>query len=250
MGWAGLFALSRSITRVGAMAADHDPPGPLIGHGRAADVYDIGGGRVLRRNRGGESTAREAAVMQHVAAHGYPVPAVYDAEGGDLVMDRIDGPTMLDAFPRRPWKLRSWAAVLAQLHDQLAEIPVPDIELPHRFGDPEVLVHADLHPDNVMLSATGPIVIDWPNTAVGPRGADVASTWLILAVSELDAGPVARKIQAAGRSLFVRMFLDRSDRQTARSLLPALAEHRLNDRNLRPSEATNIGQLLADEGLA
>ena len=76
-------------------------PGPLLGKGRSADVYDIGGGRVLRRYRPGggrrrQVVEREALVMRHLAAHGFPVPAVFDADGADLVMERLDGRTMLD----------------------------------------------------------------------------------------------------------------------------------------------------------
>jgi hypothetical protein len=41
-----------------------EPPGPLIGAGRAADVYDIGGGRVLRRYRVPFDVEPEAAVMR------------------------------------------------------------------------------------------------------------------------------------------------------------------------------------------
>ena len=43
-------------------------PGTLIGAGRNADVYDIGGGRVLRRYRDRQDAARdrtEAQVMAH-----------------------------------------------------------------------------------------------------------------------------------------------------------------------------------------
>ena len=224
------------------------PPGPLIGKGRAADVYDIGDGRVLRRNRSGESAAFEAAVMRHVCEHGYPVPQVYDAEGPDLVMERLDGSTMLASLPRQPWKLRSWATLLARLHDELLEVPVPDFDIPNRFGTPHVLVHGDLHPDNIMLTNRGPVVIDWPNTCVGPPGAEVASTWLILATSEVLGGPVARRVQSAARSRFVRLFLDQAGRELARSLLSAVAGHRLADRNLRPSEADNIRRLVRTEG--
>ena len=70
------------------MSPAGDDPGPLIGSGRAADVYDIGDGRVLRRNRTGAGTEREAAVMRHLWRHGYPVPEVHHADGADLVMDR------------------------------------------------------------------------------------------------------------------------------------------------------------------
>lgn len=64
------------------------PPGPLIAHGRAADVFDLGDGRVLRRYRSvpvDRLVEREAAVMTHLAAHGYPVPRVHDAAGADLI---------------------------------------------------------------------------------------------------------------------------------------------------------------------
>jgi len=49
------------------------PGGRLIGAGRNADVYDIGGGRVLRRYRDGRpepAVAREAEVMAHARAAG------------------------------------------------------------------------------------------------------------------------------------------------------------------------------------
>jgi aminoglycoside phosphotransferase (APT) family kinase protein len=226
-----------------------DDPGPLIGKGRAADVYDIGGGRVLRRNRSGAPTDREAAVMQHLWRHGYPVPQVHDADGADIVMDRVDGPTMLQVFGRRPWMIRSWGRLLASLHHRLEAVPIPDLSLPQRFGAPEVLVHADLHPDNVMLTSAGPVVIDWPNTSTGARNADVASTWIIVATSEIDAGGALGAMQAAARSHFLSVFLDHTDQDAARTLLPVVAEHRLTDRNLRAAEATNIHRLLQDEGV-
>jgi aminoglycoside phosphotransferase (APT) family kinase protein len=236
------------MTTEGAPMSEGDP-GPLIGSGRAADVFDIGGGRVLRRNRDGSSTEREADVMQYLHAMGYPVPEVYEANGADLVMDRVVGPTMLHAFPRQPWRLRSWARILASLHDRLQVVPLPEIDLPCRIGDSEVLVHGDLHPDNVMLTDDGPIVIDWPNVSVGARGADVASTWIIVATSNIEAGGLTGALQSAGRSLFLRTFLGHSDRDLARSMLPVAAAHRLKDRNLRPGEAAKVHELLSVEGL-
>ncbi len=81
-----------------------DAPGPLLASGRAADVYDLGDGTVLRRYRHSRhDTEHEARVMRHVAEHGFPVPEVQRAEGRDLVMDRVDGPTMLEAIEAAPW---------------------------------------------------------------------------------------------------------------------------------------------------
>ena len=51
-----------------------DQPGPLVGAGRAADVYALGGQRVLRRYRNGDSAEREATVMAYLAEAGFPVP--------------------------------------------------------------------------------------------------------------------------------------------------------------------------------
>jgi len=68
--------------------------------GRDADVYELDSGRVLRRYRTGGDVADEAAVMRHAATHGYPVPAIYAAEGPELVLQRLDGPTILTAALR------------------------------------------------------------------------------------------------------------------------------------------------------
>jgi hypothetical protein len=51
-----------------------DAPGPLIGAGRAADVYAIGTDRVLRRYRTPFDVRAEAEMMRHLGQAGYPVP--------------------------------------------------------------------------------------------------------------------------------------------------------------------------------
>ncbi len=186
--------------------------------------------------------------MRYLHGLGYPVPEIHESSGPDLIMERVTGPTMLDSFARQPWRLRSWAAILAALHDRLQSVPLPPIELPRRLGPAEVLVHGDLHPDNVMLATGGPVVIDWPNVSIGARGADVASTWIIVATSQIDAGGFRGVVQSTGRSLFLRSFLRHCDRDLARSLLPAAAEHRLRDRNLRPGEAAKVHELVRVEG--
>jgi hypothetical protein len=90
-----------------------DQPGPLIGAGRAADVYALGGQRVLRRYRNGDSAEREAGVMAYLAEAGFPVPRVYDASGPDLVMERLAGRDMLADLSGRPWLVRQHARTLA-----------------------------------------------------------------------------------------------------------------------------------------
>src|SRR5919201_4666351 len=102
--------------------------GPLIASGRDADIFAYGQDLVLRRSRRGRSMEREAKVMQYVATHGYPAPRVEDVRAGglELVMQRIEGPTMLDVLSRRPWTVRRNAARLAELHQRLHAIVAPD----------------------------------------------------------------------------------------------------------------------------
>jgi aminoglycoside phosphotransferase (APT) family kinase protein len=102
-------------------------PGPLLGSGRSAEIYDLGHGRVLRRYRDrGRLARREAEVISWVGAHGVPVPEVFDVDGPDIVMEKVDGPTMLADLARRPWRLVSHAAALARLHERVHAVPAID----------------------------------------------------------------------------------------------------------------------------
>jgi Phosphotransferase enzyme family len=69
-----------------------------LASGREADVFALDETRVLRRYRRSADATAEAEVMAYVRGLGYPVPAVYRASGPDLVMERLDGPTMTQAM--------------------------------------------------------------------------------------------------------------------------------------------------------
>jgi Ser/Thr protein kinase RdoA (MazF antagonist) len=221
-----------------------DRPGPLIGAGRAADVYALGERRVLRRYRNGESSEREAAVMTYLAGAGFPVPRVHDASGPDLVLERLGGRDMLADLSARPWLARRHARTLAGLHDRLHAITAPS-SLPAPFGPGGRVLHLDLHPGNVMLTPAGPVVIDWSNVAAGPAAADVAMAWLIIATSEVDAPPLLlRPAISSVRAVLLRRFraLVRDDPGPE---LARVARARMADRNVRPAEARRL-QVVAD----
>jgi aminoglycoside phosphotransferase (APT) family kinase protein len=151
--------------------------GPLIASGRDSDVFAYGDGLVLRRYRDGRPAEEEAAVVRAVAGLGYPVPVVHGSTGPDIVMERVDGPTLAEAL-LRGLSPDEAGAVLADLHDRLHAIAWPDA------GPGECLLHLDLHPLNVIMRGTepaGPVVIDWSNARPGPAGLDVAMTAVILA---------------------------------------------------------------------
>lgn len=213
----------------------------ILARGRDCDVYEHGPGQVLRRARDGRSLAGEAAVMRHVAAHGFPVPAVQEDGGPDLVMERIEGPSMFADFARRPWRLRAHAATLADLHQRLHAIPPPD-EL---RGTGSELVHLDLHPLNILMSPRGPVVIDWSNARRDAAAVDVAQTWLILAVSVIPGGPLKRALAGAFRKAFLGSFLSHFDLDEVRAVLPAVAAERERDRNVLPEEVAAMHKLVA-----
>jgi len=216
----------------------------LLAEGRDSQVFEVDAGRVLRRYREPRCLPREVAVMQLVRAHGYPVPQVYDLTPTDLVMDRIDGPTMAQDLTRRPWRLREHAHTLASLHHRLHDIVAPDwLRTP--LGDGPIVVHLDLHPLNVILGPAGPVVIDWTNAARGNGDADVALTWVLLLTGELDAGPLTRLVAGLVRRGFARMFLRRFVRTAVLGQLDAAAAYRLADPNLREGEVGAVRELVA-----
>lgn len=217
--------------------------GRLIGSGRAADVYELSGGRVLRRYRVNADVEHEARLMRYLWSAGFPVPEVYDADGTDIVMARLHGTDMLTDLTRRPWLARRHARTLARMHDQLHEIVAPSW-LPRPLGCGDRVVHLDLHLGNVVLAQAGPVVIDWSNGAAGPPGADVAMAALIMRISEVDGlpGPV-RLISGRVRRSVVRQF-ERSASHDAQPWLIEVAKLRLVDRNVRPAEAAVLRRMI------
>ena len=135
--------------------------------------------------------------MQYVRERGYPAPRVIDVSGPDLILERIDGPTMLADLRRRPWRYRAHALTLARLHRELHQVALPDF----LHGEGDAILHLDLHPANVMLAPRGPVVIDWANATRGDGPLDVALTAVVLA-----GAPVGPPLSWL-REWFVRGFL-------------------------------------------
>lgn len=190
----------------------------------------------------------EARVMEHARAHGYPVPAVMElsADGTDLVMERIDGPVMLDEVSRRPWTLGTHAATLAGLHRQLHTIQAPpELALVGESG--AELLHLDLHPLNVILSPAGPMVIDWTNAARGVGDVDVALTWALMACADPPARGAHRLLITAGRRLFLRSLLAHFDLVAVRRQLAVVVTWRMEDANLSDQEKANMRRLMQRE---
>ena len=144
----------------------------LLASGRDADVWVLDGDRVLRRYRDGRDMSREASVMRHAARHGFPVPLVFDTSADGMVLERLHGPTMLAALLAGELAPAPAGRTLGDLLVRLGAVPCPPAG---------ALLHLDLHPDNVVLTAGGPVVIDWSNATGGPSTLDIAMSALIIA---------------------------------------------------------------------
>lgn len=204
----------------------------LLASGRDADVFAIDDRRVLRRYRYDLDTATEAALMRHVAERGFPVPAVYRAEGPDLEMERLYGPTMLSACLAGDLSPEEASATLVELHGRLHELPFP--------GASGRVLHMDLHPDNVVLTERGPMVIDWTNAREGDPGLDRALTALLLAMVSLTAFDPLAGLAGACLSPYVAGAADDPAR-----LLEEVVALRRQDPNLSAEEIAALPRAVA-----
>jgi len=225
-----------------------DGPGELLARGRDSDIYACGPGLVLRRARDGRRIDAEARIMEAVREQGYPVPAVHEvrADGTELVMDRVEGPTMLAAMSRAPWSVARHARVLGDLHRRLHTLGAPDwLQALPDGGD--CVVHLDLHPLNVLYGPSGPMVIDWTNAARGAAETDLAQTWLILAASDVAEfgrfARVGRPFQRGFATLVLRGF----DRRSIVPFLRPVADARARDRHVEPSEVASMYRIVDRE---
>jgi aminoglycoside phosphotransferase (APT) family kinase protein len=199
--------------------------GPPLGRGRTADVFAWSDDQVLKlfhADLAPEAINRERLVAEAlnelpVAAPRYFGGTQLDGRTG-LVFERINGASMLGVLARQPWRVVALGQQLAHLHSGIHAQPAPQLpsqraylerligralDLPEHaraaalerlagLPDGDRLCHGDFHPDNVVLSASGPVVLDWMTASRGVPAADVARTMLLLRLGAPPpgAGPV------------------------------------------------------------
>ncbi len=250
----------------------------VVGEGRTAEVLAWGEGRVLKLYREGfrrEGAATEARVTRLVHEAGLAAPAVFDGSGPDglvdvegragIVYERIDGVSMLREMAQRPWRLRSYCRTFARLHAEMHATRIP--ALPSQRGgilrsieraagitgadlaerarrqlemlpDSDVVCHGDFHPDNVLMSRRGPVIVDWEPVRSGAAAADVARSVILARYGGFPPGtpPSVHALMAIARRLFLRQYLRDYFAQTGmtwpevRAWLGVMAVARLSDR--------------------
>ena len=199
--------------------------GERLAEGATAEVYVWGPGWILKLFRDwvpSDWVDYEVGVARAVHTSQITVPAVGDiieTHGRrGLLYERVDGPSLLQNLTTTPWKVSQIGRILADLHVDLhkcqgsQELPsqrerfqykiqrvkqLPDkakealLELLDSLPDGDRVCHNDFHPDNILMTTNGPVVIDWMDAARGNPHADVARTSLML---QLGQPPHAGKI--------------------------------------------------------
>jgi aminoglycoside phosphotransferase (APT) family kinase protein len=195
----------------------------VIGEGRTAEVLEWEQDRVLKLYREGwgrRFAEHEADNARRLYDAGVRCPAVYGvveyAGRFGIVYERIAGPSLSVQLLQNRLPLQDGANILAEtlahVHSiSIAALPTAHAWLAdaigraaplsadqreatlqhlHRLPRGEALCHGDYHPDNILMSTSGPLVIDWENATISDPAADLARTELLLQMAAVSFGPV------------------------------------------------------------
>lgn len=242
-----------------------------LGEGRGAAVFRWDGASAVKvaHQEDARSWCRaEAEAMQAAEATGVPMARLIgtvELEGRPgIIMELLDGPDQLTLLSRKPWRVWSVGCTLGRLHARLHSVPagtslpslkdavrnsieesplVPD-DVKHiarvaldRLPDGDFVCHGDFHPGNIIETARGPRVIDWPGTTRGDRHADLARTSVLFSGTDVGAKPplVLRVLNRAGRRIvwlgYTRTYrrLRPYRQKDVDAWIPVAAAHRLTD---------------------
>lgn len=192
--------------------------GRCIGKGRSANVYEWGNHEVLKLFNEGFTIGNEAENCRIINSMGIPSPEVVGTIKVDycegIIFERIDGITMTGSIENNKESLLKYARILAELHVMIHSLNTSHVsnlvqELSNKiFGIKKLdsknkfkiteklntlpqgnkICHYDFHPDNIIMSPKGPVIIDWANVLIGNSAADVTRTSLILGSKALPPG--------------------------------------------------------------
>ncbi len=222
-----------------------DQPGALIGRGQNTEVRSFGR-HAIRISLREDDLSHEANAMSHVGQHGFPAPKlISQPDQSSIVMERLNGPTMLQDITAKPWLLPRHAKALAALHHQLGAIEAPDAWTQVSAGSS--VCHLDMHPDNVKVTRGGLVVIDWSSAARGDAAFDAALTYVTLRTTPYAAGAMARAMVAGFRRQFAQAFLRAFGTSDIMLHLRSAAELRLLDPNLLTTERESVFALARGE---
>lgn len=249
----------------------------LIGAGRTAEIYEWDEGRVLKLYFDwfpAHEVDHEARITGMIADAGIAAPQVYDVIDQDgrrgIIMQRIAGESMLQRARRDMTQAEALIRQFAEAHLRIHAAVAPGLprqrdhleydishapllteslraaalERLYALPSGDRVCHGDYHPDNLLLTADGVVIIDWIAAVQGNPLADVARTVVVLgggSLPESDAATISANALSANafieqtRALLLNSYLDRyfADQPDARAemerWIPMMAAARLKE---------------------
>ncbi|GAA0359458.1 aminoglycoside phosphotransferase family protein [Bacillus horti] len=215
--------------------------GQLVGRGRTADVYDWSEREVVKvfhHLGAAEYEANNARIINQMglSIRTPEVVSVIKVDDGReaIVYEKIEGQTMLRLMEATQESLTYYGKLLAEIHAALHEREAEELqtnvkpfilkrlneftelsgdeankvrELIDHLPDDPYICHLDFHPDNIMISAKGPVVIDFTNFLVGHKYLDVMKTSCLMRFSPAPHGAPQWLQQAESRLSFNDTYL-------------------------------------------
>jgi aminoglycoside phosphotransferase (APT) family kinase protein len=133
-------------------------------------------------------------------------------------------------------------AAIQQAASLVKRLPTEVLRRLQKLPDGRALCHLDFHPDQVLMTAQGPTILDWATAQQGHPLADVARTTVLLKVGQVPYGSrVMRTIINLWRGQFLATYLSRYF-----ALHPDLNRHTLT-LWLIPVAAGRMNEGIADE---
>ena len=217
---------------------------PRIAEGGTSEIFAWDENKILKLYHEGASPGEaegEASRASIAYDAGVKTPAVIDTitieNRQGIIFERVRGVTMVDAIIANPQKLVPYAHLLAELQADVStrttsKLPLQRQRLQRqiqsvsglaketkaailtdldRLQDDNTLCHGDVHPENILLTADEPVIIDWVDATQGSPVVDVARTALMLRVGGLppSTDELRRQKITEMRYLFYEAYLER-----------------------------------------
>jgi uncharacterized protein (TIGR02172 family) len=214
------------------MAENLDHP---IAYGHTAEIYAWPDNKVLKLfydQYDPEEARYELEISRAVQTSGLPIPCageLVQVKGRNgLTYQRVEGSSMGKIIMRKPWTGFRYAGRMADLHIRMHAITIEAnipklhqrlankinkanalsnkqklqlISLLQKMPEGDRLCHGDFHPDNILVTKDGEVIIDWIDASLGNPLADVARTTILL-LGAMETVQLKSPIM----KFFVRMF--------------------------------------------
>ena len=260
--------------------------GSPIANGRTAEIFAWHNETVLKLFYDWvelDDINYELRIARTIQSSGLPVPfadKIIQVNGRNgLIYQRIDGITMLEMMTRKPWRGLYYARRMAEHHAMMhagtiqmnlpplrkkilnkinqakalpADLRQKTLNLLEKMPEGNRLCHGDYHPNNILLTKQGEVIIDWSDAALGNPMADLART-TIISIGAISTDQIKNPFLKIFIRIFHSMYIQRyfsihpGGKSEYSLWLPIVAAARLSE-NIPEIEKWLIGQ--TEKGLA